>query len=55
MAKFVSEYAGKLELPDGTEVFQGDSFEVDKALAENAGIKSWVDGGLIKESAPAKK
>lgn len=52
--KYASAYAGKLVLPDETEVLLGDTFEADKALAENAGVKAWLDDGLIEE-AKAKK
>ena len=47
--KFASTYAGKLVLPDGVEILTGETFDADKALAENAGVKSWLDDGLIEE------
>ena len=49
MPKFASAYAGKLVLPDGVEILPGETFDADKALAENAGVKSWLEYGLIEE------
>ena len=49
MPKFASAYAGKLVLPDGVEILPGETFDADKALAENAGVKSWLDDGLLEE------
>ena len=49
MAKYASAYAGKLVLPDGAEILTGETFEADKSLAENAGVKAWLDDGLIEE------
>ena len=49
MPKYASAYAGKLVLPDGVEIQPGETFEADKALADNAGVNSWLEDGLIEE------
>ena len=57
MAKAVTLFnvsSGKLITPDGTEVLPGDPLDLTKDLAENAGVKSWIEDGLLGATLPAK-
>lgn len=50
--KLVNVYPGKLVLPDGTEVLPGASVEISKEVAENAGVKEWLEAEwLVKPGA----
>ena len=44
---------GKLILWDGREILPGGTLEITPELAENAGVQSWIDDGLLGEATAA--
>lgn len=52
--KLVNAYPGKLVLPDGTEIPSGASVDISKEVAENVGVKEWLEVGYLVKPGSAK-
>lgn len=55
MAAYESNYPGRLILPGGKEIAQGDIVDLTKSELSNAAVKGWVDAGYLVAAPNSKK
>lgn len=52
IGNLVNRSSGILTLPDGTDILPGEALADFGPWAENAGVQSWIDDGLLGEANP---